>query len=406
MFTPKAHKILPILFFLALLSLVKPCFSQPPLAVGALIPSTGRWVDAGRECSRGMVDAAKWLNEHGGIQGRRLEISIADDTSQPADIIAAYRKLNESDKVFLLYIYSNDTAQALLPHIQFSRIPTLVGSLPSHLANPSKYPCLFSIVASPLDLARIAITFISEKSGMYLRRPKLAFIGSSDYLDRHFLEQAKNYANAAGLELLYDVTFTDLSSSRELPSTEKTAKQTMGIVSSIRQANADFAYLSVNSKEASSIIREARRMGVKTRWICNSRAFDETLAPLEGVLGVQPISFFGEKVPGMAGIIEAHQAWHPDDTHTLFYVEGWATVQMMVEALRRSLPEQRLSRERVRGALESLDNYVLGGLIPPVTITRNDHRPSMESRILVVKDGRISIQSSFISVLRDKKYLQ
>ena len=147
-------------------------------------------------------------------------------------------------------------------------------------------------------------------------------------------------------------------------------------------------------------------MGLKTRWICNSRAFDETLAPYEGVLGVQPISFFGEQVPGMAGIKEAHQKWHPDDTHTLSYVEGWATVQVMAEALERSLPEERLSRERTRASLETFRNHVLGGLVPPLTIAPDDHRPSVESRILVIKDGKISIRSSFISVPRERKDLE
>jgi hypothetical protein len=78
----------------------------------------------------------------------------------------------------------------------------------------------------------------------------------------------------------------------------------------------------------------------------------------------------------------------------------------MAEALGRSLPEQQLSREKVRKSMESFRNYVLGGLVPPLTISPDDHRPSAESRILVIKDGKISVQSSFISVPREKKTLR
>ena len=53
----------------------------------------------------------------------------------------------------------------------------------------------------------------------------------------------------------------------------------------------------------------------------------------------------------MAGIKEAHQRWHPYDSHTLSYVEGWATTQVIAEALGRSLPEQGLSRERVKACI-------------------------------------------------------
>jgi len=47
---------------------------QAPVKVGALVPFTGRWGDSGRECAKGMLDAAKWLNQGGGIFGRKLEV--------------------------------------------------------------------------------------------------------------------------------------------------------------------------------------------------------------------------------------------------------------------------------------------------------------------------------------------
>src|SRR4030065_2652824 len=89
-----------------LLLLPTPARSQPTLKVGTLIPYTGRWGDSGRECARGMLDAAKWLNQHEGIFGKKLEIILIDDTSQPAETIGAYRKLNEADRILVLYIYS------------------------------------------------------------------------------------------------------------------------------------------------------------------------------------------------------------------------------------------------------------------------------------------------------------
>ena len=130
------------------------------------------------------------------------------------------------------------------------------------------------------------------------------------------------------------------------------------------------------------------------------RAFDENLIPFEGTLGVQPISPFGEDVPWMAEIKEAHQRWHPYDSHTVSYVEGWATTQVISEALGISLSQQNTSRERVKLALESIKNLVTGGLTPPLTITSKDHRPSVESRVFIVKDGKLLRNTSFISLGR------
>src|SRR4030042_5383913 len=105
------------------------------LKVGVLIPFTGRWGDSGRECAKGMLDGVKWLNQRGGVLGSKLELLLIDDTSQPAETLSAYRKLNEADRIFLLYIYSTETGLSLLPHFHFDRIPTLLSFLPSPLAN-------------------------------------------------------------------------------------------------------------------------------------------------------------------------------------------------------------------------------------------------------------------------------
>jgi branched-chain amino acid transport system substrate-binding protein len=384
-----------LLVLLLILTLPNISFSQAALKVGALIPYSGRWGDLGRECARGMLDAAKWLNQHEGISGRKLEVVLIDDTSQPAEFMAAYRKLNEADRILILFIYSTETALALAPHFHYDQISTFVTSFPPQFTNVSKHPYVFSIIPTQLDLARIAMNFISDKSGIKVRRPKVIFVGSSDQLGRHFLDETKEYATAMGIDIGPDVWISDLSQPGG-----KVEKYLPTLLATINSYNPDFAYMSLTSKEASFLLREVKKMDLKTKWICSLRAFDENLTPFDGVLGVQPISPFGEGIPGMAPIKEAHQKWHPFDSHTLSYVEGWATAQVISEALRRSLTGQGFSRARVKPALEGFKGFVTGGLTPPITLTPKDHRPSVESRIFIVKDGKLSRHTGFISLGR------
>ena len=379
-----------ITFLLFLLTLPDSALCQTPIKVGALIPFTGRWGDSGRECAKGALDAGKWINQRGGIYGKKLEVSLIEDTSQPAEFVAAFRKLDEAERILLLYIYSPETGLALSPHIHLNRIPTFVSSPSSDLANPSKYPRIFTITPTSLDLSKIAMRFISMRSEVKTRKPKVVFVGSSDPYGKHFLEEVKTYTKALGIDVGPDFLISDPSS----------AKSISAALEAIKSYNPDFAYLSLSSKEASFVLQEARAMGLQTKWVCSMRAFDENLATFGGVLGVQPVSPFGEDIPGMADIKEVHRRWHPYDSHTLAYVEGWATIQVVAEAVGRSLPEQMLSRERVKRALESFKDYVVGGLVPPLTITPKDHRPSVESRILIVKEGKLSRYSSFVSVAR------
>ena len=158
-----------------------------------------------------MLDAAKWLNQREGIAGRKLEIILIDDTSQPAEFMAAYRKLNEADRILVLFIYSTETALALAPHLHCDQIPTFVSSFPSQFANASKYPYAFSIIPTQLDLSKIAMDFVSDKSGLKVRKPKVIFVGSSDHLGRHFLDETKEYARALGIDIGPDVWISDLS---------------------------------------------------------------------------------------------------------------------------------------------------------------------------------------------------
>ncbi len=379
-----------LFFILSLIVDLNLVFSQTVVKVGGLIPFTGRWGELGRECARGMLDATKWFNLQGGSRSWRLELILNDDSQEPAETIAAYRKMNESDQILLLYIYSFETAISLHPHIHLHRLPTLISFVPPALSDPVRYPFIFSLTPSPLDLSKIAMKFISENSGVKLRKPKMVFIGSPDRFGNHFLEEGRSFAKQLGLEVGPDIWIPEPHSQRNIPLA----------LAAINAYGADFAYVSLTSKEASLLLQESRKLGLKTRYIGGMRAFDETLSTFEGVLGVQPVSPFGEDVPGMTEIMEAHRKWHPYDSHTLSYVEGWAIVKVIAEALIRSLPEQGYSRLRVKMAFETFRNFITGGLIPPITITATDHRPSVESRIFVVKEGKLARQSGFISVGR------
>jgi branched-chain amino acid transport system substrate-binding protein len=388
-------RFLPHFLIFLILSWACSAFGQPPLKVGALIPFRGRWGDSGKEFAKGIWDAGKWLNQKGGLFGKNLEIILIEDTHQPAETIAAYRKLNEADRILVLYVFSPETAISLLPHHQFNRLPMVVNSFSSQLTNPGKYPYLFSVIPTPLDLSKIAMKFISERSGIKVRRPKVVFVGSPDHTGKHFLNEVKSYARSLGLEIGEDVWIS-------LPSTsdEQKKKESLLPFFAMAQYNPDFAYLSLSSKEALILLQEVNGMSLKTKWICSLRAFDENLTPFEGVFGVQPISPFGEDIPGMPPLLEAHQRWHPYDSHTLSYVEGWASLQVIAEVLKRSLPEQGYSRERVKMAFETLRNFVIGGLFPPLTVTATDHRPSVESRIFIVKEGKLVRHTGFISLGR------
>ena len=225
-----------------------------------------------------MLDGAKWLNQRGGIFGRKLEILLIEDTSQTAETMAAYRKLNEADHIPLLYLYSTETAVSLSPHIHFDRIPTLVSSLPSGLADPSRYPYLFTITPTSLDLLRIGIKFISENSGLKARKPRIIFVGSRKDAGLPLWDEIKSYAKASGLDVGPDTWVPEILPSTEIGESDSPGKKPLPLLSVMDAYDPDFACLSLTPKEAVFVLKEAQKMGLKTKWVCSRKAFDENLS--------------------------------------------------------------------------------------------------------------------------------
>lgn len=379
-----------LFLFLLLFPIQSSC--QQFLRIGAIIPFSGRWGDHGRECARGILDATRWLNQKGEILGGRLEIILIEDTSQVSELMAAFRKMNESDRILLLYVFSIETAMDLISHVHSHKIPSVLSSMPHHLSNPSKYPFLFTITPTPLDLTKIGIKFILENGGIKGRKPKIVFISSSDYYGKHFLEELKEFAKSSGIEMDHVLFISDFSPQRLVPH----------VLLPITHYQPDFIFSNLTPKETSILLHEFKKNNLKSRWLCNMRGFDESLLSFEDILVIQPIAPFGEDIPGMLPIKEAHQKWHPYDSHTTSYVEGWTTILVITEALKRLLTEERISRESLKSSLENFNKFVVGGLVPPITISPKDHRPSFESRIFIIKNGKISRFSSFISSSHDK----
>ncbi len=72
---------------------------EAAIRIGLLAPLTGTGGPYGQEEEQAARAAVKIINDAGGVLGRRLELVVADDESQPTSGVAATRKLIDVDKV-------------------------------------------------------------------------------------------------------------------------------------------------------------------------------------------------------------------------------------------------------------------------------------------------------------------
>ena len=85
----------------------------------------------------------------------------------------------------------------------------------------------------------------------------------------------------------------------------------------------------------------------------------------------------------MQELVQIHDAYRASDEHAdVYYVMGYATVVAWEIAVSRVLGRgEEVTRDSIKAALEASDNVATGGLLPTLTFTPKDHRPTTEVRI-------------------------
>jgi branched-chain amino acid transport system substrate-binding protein len=118
-----------------------PGASDTEIKVGNIMPYSG---PASSYASIGKSEAAyfKMINEHGGVNGRKINFISYDDGYSPPKTVEQARKLVESDEVLLLFNpLGTATNSAIQKYMNLKKVPQLfVSSGASKWADPKNFP--------------------------------------------------------------------------------------------------------------------------------------------------------------------------------------------------------------------------------------------------------------------------
>jgi branched-chain amino acid transport system substrate-binding protein len=141
--------------------------------------------------TNGVADAAffKMINDHGGINGRKLRIISLDDGFNPAKTVEQIRKMVEQDHVAFIYRSLGTAGEiALQSYVTKNHIPQLmVGGGISRLVNPEKYP--YTLPGTPIfkvEAHRYARYILK-----HMPNAKVAVLASDDDLGHDMLQGLK-----------------------------------------------------------------------------------------------------------------------------------------------------------------------------------------------------------------------
>jgi branched-chain amino acid transport system substrate-binding protein len=103
-----------VLASVVLASLPLPAGAQTPIKIGASMSVTGTYAKPGSYQKEGYDVCIDELNAKGGLLGRKVELVIYDDQSQPATAVKLYEKLITEDKVdAVMGPYSSAVSEAV-----------------------------------------------------------------------------------------------------------------------------------------------------------------------------------------------------------------------------------------------------------------------------------------------------
>jgi len=357
--------------------------AQQEIKVGGIFDLTGITSDVGKPYAQGVRDGVAWTNEHGGINGKKIKLVDVDYGYKIPEAVAAYKRMTGDEKVILINGWGTGDTEGLKAQVNGDKVPYISASFSAHLTDPTKTPFNFFVGPTYSDDLRAWLRWVKDDWKDKTRNPKVAFFYGDNAYGKSPIEAGRRFCKDSGIDLVDEEivpgAFQDATSQ----------------LLNMKQKGADYGYINVTTTGVSTILRDAKKLGLATKFGSNPYGFGETLPQIakeaaEGVTGIMVDVPYGENVPGMKKLTEFHQKNHPTDSHDTFYVRGWTYALVWTEALKRADKAGKLTGEGVKEALETFKDFDLGGLTEPITYTTTDHRPTTKVNIYMVKDGKLT----------------
>lgn len=150
-----------------------------PYLIGAVVSESGPASTLGRPAADSIQLAVDEINAAGGIDGRRLDLHIVDDQSNPATSVTALRQLLDQHPVAVLGSTGTPTSLAMIPVAETAEVPLISMGSSSAIVEPAaerrwifKIPVADTYIATRLQqsmkarkLMRVAVIYRDDDYG-------------------------------------------------------------------------------------------------------------------------------------------------------------------------------------------------------------------------------------------------
>jgi len=301
-------------------------------------------------------------------------------------------------------IYGTPHIYALAAKLTEDRIPgTSPGFGSAAAADGIKYPYIFPIAATYWSQGTAGVDFAKKQLGGNLKGKKIAYLFYDNPAGREPIEVIEDLATKEGFQLK---TFA------VPPPAVEMGAQVLDIAQRFR---ADFVIAHLFGAGPGVSIKELKRVGYPLRKVVSfvwgaAEANIEAAGGFSVAEGYYAMQFagVGTDYPVLNEIRDMYkkQGKEPpkEMASTVFYNRGVLIAALHVEAIRNALkakPDGKITGEDVKKGFEKINNFTLGGLVPPLKITPQDHEGGGLIQIWQVKGGKFVKITDWFSAYQD-----
>ena len=226
-------------------------FAQEPIKIGVTQPLTGAFAASGNYVAQGAKIAEDVINASGGVLGRKIQLIIEDNKSNPTEAVATAEKLIGKDKVpVMMGAWSSGLTLAVMPKLMEYGVPMLVETSSSGKITVSGNPWIFRISPTSEMEAKAfigAVKVLGIKKADFLATNNDFGLGAS----KEFSEMLKGQGVQVGVIETMDPKATDFSAQ----------------LAKIKASGGDTLFVTTAVEQATLILKQAKEQQVTARII-------------------------------------------------------------------------------------------------------------------------------------------
>jgi len=343
------------------------------------------------------------VNSRGGVEGYKIRVVEIDHEYKVPPAMEAHERFKLDGEV-LEGVYGTPQIAALTKKLEEDKIlGTSPGFGTAAAADRKRYPYVFPVAASYWSQGAAAVQFVKKQLGGNLQGKKIAYLFYDNPAGKEPLAILEDLSKSEGFELR---TFAVPAPGVEM------AAQVLDITNRFRS---DFVIAHLFGRSPSVSIKEFKGKGYPLSKVVSlvwgsSEADIEAAGGYAAAEGYHTMQFAGvgsdfQVIKDIDALYQAQGKPAPkEQTTSVYYNRGVMTAALHVEAIRNAIKAKggaKPTSDDVKKGMEAIKDFTLGGMVPPIQLTPEDHEGGGWVQVWTVKGGKLVRDGDWFQAYRD-----